>query len=337
MRLRRGDPDGPGARRVRHGRGFRYVDHTGAPVTDPEYLDRIRTLVIPPAWREVWICPHPNGHLQAVGIDDAGRKQYLYHEQWRRDRDDEKHERVLRLAARLPRIRGKVHDDLVSPGLGRDRVLAGALRILDRGVFRTGGEEYAEENDSHGVATLLREHVEVRRGEVRFCFPAKSAVERLAVIRDPDLARLVTALRRGRADTDRLFAYRAGRERHEVRAAEVNDRFRELAGNGFTVKDMRTWTATVLAAAEFAAQDPPKSRTANKRAEAQVMRAVAEQLGNTPAVARRSYVDPRVSELFEEGKTIEATLRKLATQDLENPQIRDRIERAVLRLLRSSR
>ncbi|SDH84042.1 DNA topoisomerase IB [Actinokineospora alba] len=336
MRLRRSDPDGPGARRVRHGRGFRYVDHTGAPVTDPEYLDRIRALVIPPAWREVWICPHPNGHLQAVGLDDAGRKQYLYHEQWRRDRDDEKHERVLRLAARLPRIRKQVHADLVTSGLGRDRVLAGALRILDRGVFRTGGEEYAEENDSHGVATLLREHVEVRRGEVRFCFPAKSGVERVAVIRDPDLGKLVTALRRGRADDDRLFAYRNGGERHEVRAAEVNDRFRELAGDGFTVKDMRTWTATVLAAAEFAAQDPPKSKTATKRTEAQVMRAVSEQLGNTPAVARRSYVDPRVPELFQEGRTIEATLRKLASQDLENPEVRERLEHAVLRLLRSA-
>lgn len=335
MRLRRSEPDGPGARRVRHGRGFRYLDHTGAPVTDPEYLDRIRALVIPPAWRDVWICPHPNGHIQAVGFDDAGRKQYLYHEQWRRDRDEEKHERVLRLATRLPRIRERVSADLASGGLGRDRVLAGALRILDRGVFRTGGEEYAEENDSHGVATLLREHVRVRRGELMFRFPAKSGVERVAVIRDPDLTPLVVALRRGRADGDRLFAYRVGDERRDVRAAEVNERFKELAGDGFTVKDMRTWTATVLAAAEFAAQDPPASRTATKRVEAQVMRAVSEQLGNTPAVARRSYVDPRVPELFQEGRTIEGTLRKLATQDLEDPQVRERLERAVLRLLRS--
>lgn len=190
--------------------------------------------------------------------------------------------------------------------------------------------------DSHGVATLLREHVEVRRGELRFCFPAKSGVERVAVIRDPDLGRLVAALRRGRAPADRLFAYRVGSERREVRAAEVNDRFRDLAGNGFTVKDMRTWTATVLAAAEFAAQDSPKSKTATRRVESQVMRAVSEQLGNTPAVCRRSYVDPRVLELFQEGRTIEATLRKLATQDLENPQVREQLERAVLRLLRSS-
>lgn len=299
------------------------MDADGNPV-DAETVERVRSLVIPPAWREVWICPHANGHIQAVGLDDAGRKQYLYHAEWRRRRDAEKHDRVLELAERLPAVRKKIRDDLVSPGLTGERVLAGALRILDRGVFRTGGEEYAEENDSRGVTTLLREHVRLRGGELRFRFPAKSGIERVAVIRDAELARLIAALRRGRADHERLFAYRDGRGvRRELTARDVNERFKELAGAEFTVKDMRTWTATVLAAAEFAALDPATSKRARKRAEASVMKEVAEQLGNTAAVARRSYVDPRVVDRFADGHTID-------------PPSGDRaaIERAVLRLLR---
>jgi DNA topoisomerase IB len=299
------------------------MDADGNPV-DAETVERIRNLVIPPAWREVWICPHANGHIQAVGLDDAGRKQYLYHPEWRRRRDAEKHDRVLELAERLPAVRKKIRDDLVSPGLTGERVLAGALWILDRGVFRTGGEEYAEENDSHGVTTLLRGHVILRGGELRFRFPAKSGVERVAVIRDAELARLIAALRRGRADHERLFTYRDGHGvARELTARDVNERFKELAGPEFTVKDMRTWTATVLAAAEFAALDPATSKRAHKRAEASVMKAVAEQLGNTPAVARRSYVDPRVVDRFADGHTID-------------PHSGDRevIERAVLRLLR---
>ncbi|HET9140885.1 DNA topoisomerase IB [Actinophytocola sp.] len=323
MRLRRSDCGSRGVRRLRRGRGFTYLDHEGNPV-DAETLERIRGLVIPPAWRDVWICPYPNGHIQAVGFDDAGRKQYLYHTEWRKRRDAEKHDRVLELAERLPVVRKKIRDDLVSPGLTQQRVLAGALWILDRGVFRTGGEEYAEENDSHGVTTLLRGHVRLRGGELRFRFPAKSGVERVAVIRDPELARLVAALRRGRSDDERLFVYRDGRgARHELTARDVNERFKELAGDRFTVKDMRTWTATVLAAAEFAGQDPATSKRAHKRAEAAVMRAVAEQLGNTPAVARRSYVDPRVIDQYADGHTIDPPSGK-----------REDIEQAVLRLLR---
>ncbi|WP_436498810.1 DNA topoisomerase IB [Actinokineospora sp. HUAS TT18] len=325
MRLRRVDPDGSGLRRVRHGRGFRYLDADGDPVTDRETLDRVRALVIPPAWRDVWICPHPGGHIQVVGVDDAGRRQYLYHEKWRQKRDEEKHDRVVQLARDLPKIRAKVAKDLAASGLGRSRVLAGALRILDLGIFRTGGESYAEENGSHGVATLLRGHVSLVRGELVFCFPAKSGVERTASVRDPQLARLVRSLRRGRSDEQRLFAYRDGREVKDIHADDINERFHELAGDGYTVKDMRTWTATVLAAAEFAGRDTPGSPTAAKRTEAEVMRVVAEQLGNTPAVARRSYVDPRVPDLYREGRTI--TVRN------DDSTSRGRLERAVLRLL----
>ncbi|SDD08187.1 DNA topoisomerase IB [Actinokineospora iranica] len=335
MRLRRSDCAGPGIRRVRRGRGFGYVDENGLRVTDPQVLDRVRALAIPPAWRDVWICPHPNGHIQAVGTDDAGRKQYIYHEQWRKERDEEKHERVLALARRLPRVRERIHADLTLPGLPRERVVAGALRILDRGVFRVGGEEYAEENDSRGVSTLLRGHVTMRAGELRFRFPAKSGIERVAAIRDPELARLIGALRRGRADDERLFVYRVDDAVQHLRAAEVNERFKEFAGDRFTVKDMRTWTATVLAAAEFGARSVPRSKTAAKRAEAEVMRAVAEQLGNTPTVARQSYVDPRVAEAFRDGRTIEAALRRIGGGDVSAPEVRESLERAVLRLLRS--
>ncbi|MDQ3403282.1 MAG: DNA topoisomerase IB [Actinomycetota bacterium] len=335
MRLRRSVCDGPGFSRVRRGRGFAYLDEHGERLTARDHLDRLRALVIPPAWQRVWICPFPNGHIQAVGFDEAGRKQYIYHEQWRRDRDGEKHDRVLELARRLPGIRDRIQTDLTATGLGRDRVVAGALRILDRGVFRTGGEEYAEEHDSRGVATLLCEHVRLRSGELRFRFPAKSGIERVAAIRDPELAALVTALRRGRADDDRLFVYRVGKRLHELKADEVRERFKGFAGERFTVKDMRTWTATVLAAVEFAARERPGSTTATKRAEAEVMRAVAEQLGNTPAVARRSYVDPRVPELFRDGHTIEATLRRIGDHDRDQLDIRGTLERAVVRLLRS--
>jgi DNA topoisomerase IB len=305
-------------------------------ITDPAIRDRIRGLVIPPAWREVWICPHANGHIQAVGIDDAGRRQYIYHPAWRRAREEEKHERVLDLARKLPDVRVRIHEDLTGTGLGRDRVLAGALRVLDRGVFRTGGEEYAEENDSRGVATLLREHVRLRGDELHFEFPAKGGIERSAGIRDPELARLVSVLRRGRDDGQRLFAYRNGHgERKELHAQDVNERFKELAGNEFTVKDMRTWTATVLAATEFAAREPPGSERAAKRAEAGVMRAVAEQLGNTPTVARQSYVDPRVCAAFRDGRTIGTALGRIGTNGDGN-RTREELERAVLHLLRGS-
>ncbi|WP_424187415.1 DNA topoisomerase IB [Actinokineospora sp. G85] len=325
MRLRRSGPDGPGLTRVRHGRGFRYLDADGAKVADRELLDRVRALAIPPAWQDVWICPHANGHIQAVGTDAAGRRQYRYHDAWRVQRDEVKHTRVLTLARRLPQVRATIHSDLVRPGLTRERAVAGALRILDRGVFRVGGEEYAD--DSRGVSTLLASHVLVAGDELTFRFPAKGGLERAAAIRDRELAALIRSLRRGKAADDRLFAHRDW----EVRADVVNQRFKELAGEDFTVKDMRTWSATVLAATEYAAREPPSSKTAATRLDAEVMRAVAEQLGNTPAIARKSYVDPRVVDAFHEGRSIAGTLRRLAGKGPD--EIREPLERAVIRLL----
>jgi DNA topoisomerase IB len=331
-RLRRSDVGGRGFRRQRNGRGWRYFDTSGEPLTDREEVARIKGLAIPPAWQEVWICPFRNGHIQAVGTDAAGRRQYLYHDGWRQRRDEEKHERVLRLATRLPSFRSTVDEDLCTRGLTERRVLAGALRMLDRGVFRTGGEEYAEE--SRGVATLLCGDVTVAGGEIRFDYIAKGGVERRLRIRDDRLAPLVTALRRGRGDEDRLLVYRKGNNRCEVRAEDVNRRLQQIVGPDFTAKDLRTWHATVLAAVIIAGHEPPRSATARRRVEKAVLADVAEQLGNTPAVARRSYVDPRVLTAFEEGRTIDRALHRVADKPME--EARPVIERAVIRLLRTS-
>ncbi len=192
MRLRRSDPAKPGIRRVRRGKGFGYVDRDGHSV-DAATKERIRSLVIPPAWEDVWICPWPNGHIQAVGTDAAGRRQYLYHPAWHETRGRDKHERVLTLARRLPEARAEIGRRLRRDGLGRERVGALALRLLDAGLFRTGGEEYESENGSYGVATLRKEHVTVSGDVVSFCFPAKSGVEREAEVRDPALAKAVSA------------------------------------------------------------------------------------------------------------------------------------------------
>lgn len=332
LRLRRSNVRSPGFGRRRCGRGWRYFDTDGRPLADREAVARIQGLAIPPAWQEVWICPFVNGHIQAVGTDAAGRRQYLYHERWRQRRDAEKHERVLRLATRLPAFRSTVDEELCARGLTERRVLAGALRMLDRGVFRTGGDEYAEE--SRGVATLLCGDVTVRRGEIHFDYIAKGGQERRLRIRDDRLAPLVTALRAGRAADDRLLAYRKGRRRCEVRAEDVNKRLQEIVGPDFTAKDLRTWHATVLAAVIIAGHEPPSSQAASRRVAKAVMKDVAEQLGNTPAVARRSYVDPRVLSAFEEGRTIDRALHRVANKPIE--EARPDIERAVIRLLRAS-
>lgn len=318
MRLRRADPDRPGIRRIRHGRGFRYVDARGNRVDD-ETRRRIKDLVIPPAWEDVWICPDANGHLQAVGTDDAGRRQYLYHLEYRRRQDEDKHRRVVVLARRLPSVRDAVAEDLRSRGLTRRRVVAAALRMLDHGVFRTGGEEYAAEHGSQGVATLRRDDVRRRHGLLEFSFIAKGGQERRLTLDDPLLAATVVALKRSRPDgTDRLLTFAAEDGWQEVRAADVNERFKELAGDDYTVKDLRTWHATVLAAVALA----------SGKAERAVVKEVAEELGNTPAVARRSYIDPRIFERADLDR-----LRGLNGATLTDPASRLRAERAVTRLL----
>ncbi|MEU7529695.1 DNA topoisomerase IB [Saccharothrix sp. NPDC042600] len=318
MRLRRSDPHGPGWRRLRHGRGFRYVDEDGATPT-PDELARIKSLVIPPAWRDVWVCPHENGHLQAVGTDSAGRRQYLYHERWRRERDEEKHSRVLDLAPSLPAFRARVLEELRRRGRDFPRVVAVALAMLDRGVFRVGGESYAEDNGTYGVATLLCSHVKVRGSTVDFCYPAKGGIEFCTQVADADLAKAVKSLLRGREPDERLLVAADGRG---VTAEDVNERFKEMVGEEYSVKDLRTWHATVLAAVAFAEQGRPETVRGRKRVEAAVMREVSENLGNTPAVARKSYVDPKVVELFNKG-----TVLSVVSDD------REVTEKAVIELL----
>jgi DNA topoisomerase-1 len=333
MRLRKSTVDGPGLGRVRRGRGFSYIDVDRDRLDDPEVLARIEALVIPPAWKNVWISPYANGHIQAVGTDVAGRRQYVYHERWQAERSEEKYDRAVSLAKQLPDWRLHLLTDLRGRGVGRDRVLALAQHLIDQGYFRAGGEEYVEENGSYGLSTLLRDHVRLRRDCVDFDYPAKSGVRRTVSLQDPLVLRAVGSLLRADTTNPRLLAYRTSDGWSEVHADDLNMRFRELVGDEFSVKDLRTWHGTVLAAEAFAIARDPNSKTARRREEAAVMRAVSEQLGNTPAVARRSYVDPRVVSAYEQGLTIASALRRAKRQRTPEAR-RETIERATARMIR---
>lgn len=333
MRLRRSDLRGPGLRRVRRGRGFSYYDANGASITDGTTLERIKGLVIPPAWKRVWICPHPNGHIQAVGTDAAGRRQYLYHQKWQQDRNEEKFDRALDMSAALPDMRRQIASDLRGRGLTRDRVIALALQLLDLGYFRSGSEQYVEENNSFGLATLLCEHVTLQSGAVEFDYPAKSGVRRTLLIEDPEVVRSVRALMRRPHRGERLLVCRNSSGWIDLHADDLNSRFKELVGDEYTVKDLRTWHGTVLAAAAFVDADPPENKSVIKRVESAVMKEVAEELGNTPAVARRSYVDPRVVEGYESGLSIAAAAKRAAKT--RAPAKRQEIlDRSTARLIR---
>jgi DNA topoisomerase I len=312
MRLRRSVVRGPGLHRVRRGRGFSFHDEDGKAVTDAVTLRRINDLVIPPAWKNVWISPHANGHIQAVGIDAAGRMQYLYHQRWQDDRTEEKFDRVLEMSAALPEMRQRIAADLRGRGLTRKRVLALALLLADLGYFRSGGEQYAAENNSFGISTMLCEHVSLQKQAVEFDFPAKSGVRRTMTIEDREALRSVRALLRRPDRTDRLLVCRNSSGWTDIHADDVNARFKELVGDQYTVKDLRTWHGTVLGAAAFVDADPPVNKTVTKRVESAVMKEVAEELGNTPAVTRKSYVDPRVVDGYEAGLTIAAGARRAA-------------------------
>ncbi|WP_446219722.1 DNA topoisomerase IB [Micromonospora sp. IBHARD004] len=324
MRLRRSDPGRPGYGRRRRGKGWLFLDPAGEPVRDPEELARLRELVIPPAWQDVWISPYSNGHIQATGVDAASRKQYLYHPMWRQKRDEAKFDHVLEVARRLPGLRERVDHDLGLRGLRRERVLATVARLLDMGMFRVGSDQYATGDDpTFGVSTLRPEHARSRRGCVVFEFPAKGGIDQVRRIEDPELCRVLTNLRRRRRAEERLFGYWDGRSWRDVRSDEVNDYLRDASGGEMTAKDFRTWHATVLAATELATAGRQRSVTARKRAVTAVMRSVAELLGNTPTVARTSYVDPRVVDLYHDGV--------VAPVEPEMP--RGAVERVVLALL----
>ena len=329
-RLKRADCAGPGIRRVRRGRGFSYEDDSGEKIADEETLERIRQLAIPPAWEEVWICPDPFGHIQATGYDEAGRKQYLYHERWQQRQAERKFELVREFALALPRLRRAVTADLRRQGMPRERALACAVRLLDLGFFRVGSEVYAEENESFGLATVRREHVTLGRREVVFDFPAKSGQRRVQSIRDAAARRAIEAMHRRRSGPEDLLAYRAGGEWVDVRSNEINEYIHEKIGEEFTAKNFRTWHGTVLAAVALAGEERPRSDAAAKRAIVRAVDHVSEALGNTPAVCRASYIDPRVLDRFRDGATIRpaasANGRMSAKQRLK-------IEREVIELV----
>jgi DNA topoisomerase IB len=331
-RLRRSDCSGPGISRRRRGSGFSYLDPEGGRVRDEDTLERIRAMAIPPAWQKVWVCSDPFGHIQATGLDQAGRKQYLYHERWQLRSAQRKFESMREFAATLPKLRRAVRKDLTREGMPRERALACAVCLLDLGFFRIGGEEYAETNESYGVATVLREHVSIEDGEVVFDFPAKSGQRRVQSIRDPEVKAAIEAMRRRRSGPDDLLVFREDSVWRDVRSDDVNAYLQAKAGEEFSAKDFRTWHGTVLAAVELAREDPPSSKGKAERAIRAAVKRVSERLGNTPAVCRSSYIDPRVLDRFRDGKTIE--LPNLAEKETVTLRKQTQIERRVLSLIK---
>jgi DNA topoisomerase-1 len=337
-RLRRVDCSGPGISRRRRGRGFEYRDDRGRRIADAEVLARIRELAIPPAWDDVWVCPYPNGHLQATGTDAAGRKQYRYHDDWRARRDQEKFDAMLDFATTLPRMRRRVRRDLRREDLDRTRVLACATRLLDLGFFRIGGEDYAEENDSYGLATLLKRHVRLEDEAIVFDYKAKSGKRRVQEITDPAVREVVAALKRRRGGGHELLAHRDGRRWVDVRSDDINEYVKGATASEHSAKDFRTWNATVLAAVALAGREPPDTKTGRKRAIRAAIEAVAALLGNTPAVCRASYIDPRVIDRYRSGWTIAPALDDLGGEpELANEATRAQVESAVLDLIREDR
>jgi DNA topoisomerase IB len=323
-------PNEPGWTRRRAGRGFVYLDEAGHRLA-AEDIARVKALVIPPAWNDVWISSAPNGHIQAVGTDAAGRRQYIYHAEWRRKRDELKFDRVLRMAKRLPRARVSFAEDLEREGMPREKVLAAAVRLIDVGYFRIGSDVYADENGSYGLTTLERRHVR-RRGQCAvFSFVGKSGIEHEVIVDDSELCALVHKLRQRRGGNHRLLAYKQAGRWRSVQAEDVNAYLQDVFDDEVTAKDFRTWHATVIAAAALADDHVPRDTAAKRR---KAVRAavveVAEFLGNTPAIARNSYVDPRVIDLYEGGTTIAGVLQR-ASKDPQRRQ--EQLERAVLRML----
>jgi DNA topoisomerase-1 len=330
IRLRRVSPTDSGWTRRRQGRGFQYLDQFGAPLP-AEHVARCKALVIPPAWTAVWICPYANGHIQCVGTDARGRRQYLYHPDWRIRRDLAKHDRVLAMAQRLPGAREQVEADLCRDGMPIERALATAFRLLDLGYFRIGSDSYTDENGSYGLTTLEREHVHRKAGRLVFEFTAKSGKDQHIEIADAAVLASVETMRRRRGGGTSLLAYRSGRTWSRVTATEVNSYLKGLLADEVSAKDFRTWHGTVHAAVALA-ELPATSKTGRKKAIVEATRRVAEYLGNTPTIARASYIDDRIIELYQQGKTIRPAMARL---DPDDPNLQTALERAVIRLLRN--
>jgi DNA topoisomerase IB len=313
-----------------------YLTSDGARVTDAETLARVRALGIPPAWADVWICTDPLGHLQATGTDVAGRKQYLYHDEWRRTRDLRKFEEMVEFAHALPALRRRVAADLAAADKpDRPRVLATAVRLLDRGFFRIGTEEYSVRNETYGLATMRKSHVVIEGDVMVFDYPAKHSKRRVQAIVDPSVTDLVCQLKRRRGGGDELLAYKEGGRWHDVRSPDINAYLKEATGGDFSAKDFRTWSATVLAALALAVSgEVAATRTGRRRAITRAVKEVAHYLGNTPAVCRASYIDPRVFDAYNSGLAIRPVLEQaLDTGPGELPIHHRAVEEAVLDLI----
>jgi DNA topoisomerase IB len=304
-------------------------------VAEEATLTRIAELAIPPAWTDVWICPHPNGHLQATGVDARGRKQYLYHPVWRANRDREKFTEMEDFARSLPNLRECIDTDLNSTEkLERDRVLACAVRLLDRGFFRIGSEDYTVQNESYGLATMRKEHVSLDPpAGMQFDYVAKSGKRQVRGVVDPEVFDVVAALKRRRGGGEELLAYKRGRAWIDVRSPDINAYVKSATGGNFSAKDFRTWNATVLAAVGLGVSGQvAASPTGRKRAINRVVQEVAYYLGNTPAVCRASYIDPRVFDAYNAGLIVNQRRLEVASDEgvaIHHPAL----ERAVLDLI----
>ncbi|MFF2052205.1 DNA topoisomerase IB [Leifsonia sp. NPDC058194] len=303
-RLRRSDPSGPGYHRRASAKGPVYEDEAGNPVVDERELERIRSLVLPPAWEDVWISPDARGHIQAVGTDQAGRRQYRYHDSWRLHQDRLKFERAAQLAETLPTARRKVTLDLRAEGFPRDRVLAAAFRIIDLGSVRIGSEEYLHANGSRGLTTLLCRHARIDGDEITLTFPAKSAQKWTSTIVDADLAELLVQVQALRGPRSRLLSWKEGTW-HTLRPASLNEYIRRQTGGEFTAKDFRTLHGTIVAAEALAALGTSTTESRRKKRLAAAVNEAAAALGNTPAIARNSYIDPRVFDRYRQGEVID--------------------------------
>ena len=330
--LRYVDDRCPGISRVKGGRSVSYRGPDGRPIRDGETLTRIRALAVPPAWSAVWICPDPQGHLQATGRDAKGRKQYRYHPRWREVRDGTKYERMIEFGRALPVIRQRVEKDLALPGLPREKILATVVRLLEVTLIRVGNEEYAKHNDSFGLATMRDRHVRVKGSALRFQFRGKSGIVHAVDLEDRRLARIV---RRSRdLPGYELFQYiDDDGERRAIDAADVNAYLKSIAGDEFTAKDFRTWAGTVLAARALHEVATFDSQAQAKRNVLRAVEAVAKRLGNTRAVCRKCYIHPEVVNAYLDG-TLAASLNRKAGRELRS-KLRDLSpeEAAVLALL----
>lgn len=314
-RLRYVNDDEPGIIRRRSGKGFRYLRSTGEPVTAPEEISRIKALAIPPAWTDVWICPDPDGHIQATGRDQKGRKQYRYHEQWHLDRGLAKYTLMAEFGANLPKIRKIVNADLGLRGLPREKVVASIVWLLDNTMIRVGNDTYVRENKSFGLTTLRAEHVAVSGSSLRFRFRGKAGKEWDLGIADRRMARVMRAIED--LPGQRLFRYRdEDGTLHDVASHDVNDYIHEAIGDRFSSKDFRTWGGTVRALGLLARTEVPETKTARARTLNSVIDQVSKRLGNTRAVCRACYIHPAVFERWEQGKLAEdvATIRAKRTR-----------------------